>query len=446
MEIRGLTPVVEIAGRKFQFDLRPRDTLAWQAIDQLNRNQFVELLAVCPELLVCCLTSITADECHELAIDDLFAAAAQLRSESQPAEATSTGSFVVFDNGGKKQYQAAMAALATSVHSAGLGDSAASDSCADREEKAGKVQAVLTKLVNDSCQLDLHGGNESSEPWQLVHDLPAGLWLQLAYAIGKDSDQAGDEAPSPIRVEVGSRSKTSKPAGEDSEFERRLHLAKMASMKQLAYGASHEINNPLANIASRAQTLLMDEQDPGRRLKLAKINEQAFRAHEMIADMMLFAHPPQPDFAEADPLEIVRQVVSEMQPLAESQQTTIKLREGKVPAGILDGTQLAVAVKALVQNSLESLQDSGAIDVELASPQPAVLAVTVSDNGPGISQESLPHLFDPFYSGREAGRGLGFGLSKVWRIAELHGGEISAESPAHGGARFLLRIPYRDVA
>ena len=162
--------------------------------------------------------------------------------------------------------------------------------------------------------------------------------------------------------------------------------------------------------------------------------------------MMLFAHPPQPDFAEADPLEIVRQVVSEMQPLAESQQTTIKLREGKVPAGILDGTQLAVAVKALVQNSLESLQDSGAIDVELASPQPAVLAVTVSDNGPGISQESLPHLFDPFYSGREAGRGLGFGLSKVWRIAELHGGEISAESPAHGGARFLLRIPYRDVA
>ncbi|MEX0818839.1 MAG: histidine kinase dimerization/phospho-acceptor domain-containing protein, partial [Pirellulaceae bacterium] len=75
----------------------------------------------------------------------------------------------------------------------------------------------------------------------------------------------------------------------ETDFDDALVREKLASMRELAYGASHEINNPLANISSRAQTLLDDESDPQRRRKLATINSQAFRAHEMIADMMLFA-------------------------------------------------------------------------------------------------------------------------------------------------------------
>ena len=223
----------------------------------------------------------------------------------------------------------------------------------------------------------------------------------------------------------------------------------MASMKQLAYGASHEINNPLANIASRAQTLMMDEDDPGRRRRLAKINEQAFRAHEMIADMMLFAHPPKPDFTQVDPVQLVQTVVEEMQESAAEQQTVIQFLPQPVAELRVDETQLAVAVKALLKNSLESLQNAGKVEIEIQQlseqPQP-MLVITVVDDGPGIAPEAIRHIFDPFYSGREAGRGLGFGLSKAWRIAELHGGEISAESTCHAGARFCLRIPYRDAS
>ncbi|MCC7476100.1 MAG: HAMP domain-containing histidine kinase, partial [Pirellulales bacterium] len=74
-----------------------------------------------------------------------------------------------------------------------------------------------------------------------------------------------------------------------AEFERRLQHEKLESLKELAYGASHEINNPLANIAARAQTLLADEPQPERRRKLIAIHRQALRAHEMISDLMLFA-------------------------------------------------------------------------------------------------------------------------------------------------------------
>ena len=78
----------------------------------------------------------------------------------------------------------------------------------------------------------------------------------------------------------------------ETDFDERLQTAKLDSLKEFAYGAGHELNNPLANIASRAQTLLREETHPDRRRRLAAINTQAFRAHEMLADMMLFARPP----------------------------------------------------------------------------------------------------------------------------------------------------------
>src|SRR5215475_2776470 len=103
---------------------------------------------------------------------------------------------------------------------------------------------------------------------------------------------------------------------ERASFEARLEREKHESLKELAYGASHEINNPLANIAARAQTLLEDEHDPERRRKLVAIHRQAMRAHEMIADLMLFARPPQLNIAEFDLGQLVRRVVDEAREIA----------------------------------------------------------------------------------------------------------------------------------
>ena len=67
--------------------------------------------------------------------------------------------------------------------------------------------------------------------------------------------------------------------------------------------------------------------------------------------------------------------------------------------------------------------------------------IIVRDNGPGISAEVLPNIFDPFFSGREAGRGIGFGLSKCWRIVTQHGGQIDVESEPGRGATFKITLP-----
>jgi signal transduction histidine kinase len=228
---------------------------------------------------------------------------------------------------------------------------------------------------------------------------------------------------------------------DDPAFAAAVAAAKREALYQFAYGLSHEINNPLANIASRAQTLLIDERDPERRRKLATINQQAFRAHEMIADLMLYARPPEPVLAAADLVQIAGQIAAEMQPLAVEQGTTLVLEAAADQFVIqADATQMGVALKALVQNALEALRVGGRVQIGVRA-EPTFVVVSVADSGPGIPAEHLPHLFDPFFSGREAGRGLGLGLCKAWRIAELHRGSIQVDLPPTGGAIFSLRLP-----
>jgi signal transduction histidine kinase len=255
-----------------------------------------------------------------------------------------------------------------------------------------------------------------------------------------------------------------------------LESAKLQALYNFAYGLSHEINNPLANIATRAETLLADEADPQRRRKLATIVQQAFRAHEMIADLMLFARPPALAPAPVDLAQLADMVVGELSDQAREQGTQLVRIGAPSPlVAVADPTQLAVALKALLQNSLEAIQAGGrvAIAVEANFPgeisernreEPRVIAtptaenqpaenqhvgnggwkLSVSDTGPGIAPSIRPHIFDPFYSGREAGRGLGLGLSKAWRIADLHGGRIDVESEAGAGATFTIWIPARS--
>jgi hypothetical protein len=229
----------------------------------------------------------------------------------------------------------------------------------------------------------------------------------------------------------------------EREFNRTLLGEKLESMRELAYGASHEINNPLANISSRAQTLLRDETDPDRRRKLATINSQAFRAHEMIADMMLFAKPPDLVRENVNLSALIAQVLEEMSPRANEQGTALLVTGTNEDCWLCaDATHLVVALSALCRNSLEAIIAGGQITMSLVTQEDSV-ELSVIDTGPGIPPEVRRHLFDPFYSGREAGRGLGFGLSKCWRIVELHGGSIEVGGKDGEQTRFSIRLPRR---
>ena len=227
----------------------------------------------------------------------------------------------------------------------------------------------------------------------------------------------------------------------EANFAQALEREKLEAMAEFAAGAGHEINNPLTVIAGRAQLLLRGETDPERRHALALMNAQAMRVYEMIADMMLFARPPQPNFARFDAVQLIDLLVAELQPAAARQETVLTRIGLREPLEIeADPTQVTVAIRALLQNAFEALGNGGRVQVEVQSTEEA-MQINVLDDGPGVSEEEHRHIFDPFYSARQAGRGLGLGLSKCWRIVTNHGGKVEVESQPGQGAKFTITLP-----
>lgn len=229
-------------------------------------------------------------------------------------------------------------------------------------------------------------------------------------------------------------------------FEDALGEARLEAMRELAYGAGHEINNPLANIATRAQTLLLDERDPERRRRLSTIVDQAFRARDLIGGLMLFARPPRPHRVATDIHEMVSTVIDRLAPLAA--QRLARLDYGPAPAPVsvaVDRSQVEEAIRAVVSNALEAVGEGGRVTVSVAAGRTqGDCDLIVSDDGPGIDSTTLRRVFDPFFSGREAGRGAGLGLSKAWRFLEVNGGTIEIESRGGRGTRVLIRLPLAE--
>jgi signal transduction histidine kinase len=167
------------------------------------------------------------------------------------------------------------------------------------------------------------------------------------------------------------------------------------------------------------------------------------RVHEMLADLRLFATPPELERQPIDLAALIRRLIDEMQPLAAGQDTTLCLVEGPSAIGMeADPAQLAVAVRALCQNALDALGHRGRVEVAVSSAG-GEASIVVVDDGPGILPEQRPHIFEPFYSARQAGRGVGMGLSKCWRIVTQHGGRIEVGHRTGSGAVFTIRLPLR---
>ena len=229
----------------------------------------------------------------------------------------------------------------------------------------------------------------------------------------------------------------------EEEFHAAVEIEKLEAMAEFAAGAGHEINNPLAIIGGRAQLLMAGESDPERRRELAVINAQVKRAHEMIADMRLFARPPLPEMRRFDLVALVDDLATEVAVQAAERRVVVS-RSGE--RGVLeieaDPTQLAVALRALCKNALEWIGHDGRIEIGLSGSD-RLVEVRVGDDGPGMTPEQRRHAFDPFYSARQAGRGLGLGLSKCWRIVACHGGRVEAENRPERGAMFTIRLPRR---
>lgn len=235
---------------------------------------------------------------------------------------------------------------------------------------------------------------------------------------------------------------TNCPASDSSEgFVILPDASKLEALAEFAAGAGHEINNPLATIIGRAQLLLKDEQDPQRRQMLMAIGAQAYRIRDMIGDTMLFGRPPLPEIDDVNLAEVVDLVVKKQSNDLERDRCSVKIDVDPSISVRADRVQLSIVLSELVRNSRQALlPEGGAIRVTVMNDADHAI-IEVADDGKGFTEIERQHAFDPFFSGRQAGRGLGFGLCKCWRIVGLHAGGIEIRSQPSGPTTVRVAWP-----
>jgi two-component system, NtrC family, sensor kinase len=232
----------------------------------------------------------------------------------------------------------------------------------------------------------------------------------------------------------------------------RLHSAKLEALAEFAAGAGHEINNPLAVISGQAQYLLsheanwfVGEAQAQVRKALQAVIAQTRRMHGLLRDLMLFARPSAPSLAWVDLPTLMGEVATSLHELAIQRQVRIELGASLDRLSVhVDPEQIRQVLSCLLRNAVEAAPAEGWARLLLLPPVAGKdIEVVVEDSGSGPDASQQQHLFDPFYSGRSAGRGRGLGLPIAWRLARLHGGAVTLQPPVNKQpTRFLLRLPY----
>jgi two-component system, NtrC family, sensor kinase len=226
----------------------------------------------------------------------------------------------------------------------------------------------------------------------------------------------------------------------------RLHVLKLQALAEFAAGAAHEINNPLAVISGEAQYLLGRESDPENQKALQTVINQTHRVDHVLLELMQFARPSRPHIQHLDLPALMREVTLALTDLALKKQVKLICpdpEQGLRAAG--DAHQLQTALECLLRNAIEAAPEGGWASIRVQRAGADRLEWIIEDSGVGPSPNQREHMFDPFYSGRHAGRGRGLGLPTAWRLAREHGGDVRLDPTSGGPTRFILSLPTEPV-
>ncbi len=222
----------------------------------------------------------------------------------------------------------------------------------------------------------------------------------------------------------------------------RLQGMKLEALAEFAAGAAHEINNPLAVISGQAQYLLGHEAETARQQSLHKIITQVQRVHQMLTELMQFARPARPQRQFVEPRVLAREALLSLHEFAAHRQVTLEGTElEETPAIFVDAKQSRTSLECLVRNAIEAAGSGGWVRIRSRSTA-ATLEFLIEDSGPGPNPAQVEHLFDPFFSGRQAGRGRGLGLPAAWRLAREQGGDVRYTVATGVPTQFVLALPW----
>ncbi|HSN26507.1 MAG TPA: HAMP domain-containing sensor histidine kinase, partial [Kofleriaceae bacterium] len=216
--------------------------------------------------------------------------------------------------------------------------------------------------------------------------------------------------------------------------ERRMQADKLAAMQTLSSGLAHEVRNPLN--AAALQLELLDRRlrrvvEDGKLLEPIELaNHELSRLTALLNDFLTFARPPELHTSDQDVVDIVRHVIELEKPLAERRHVELAMTAPASIVANVDSGKLHQVVQNLVRNGLEATPEGGHVAVEVNNGKPNRFHIIVRDDGTGIPEEVLPRIFEPFFSTKESGTGMGMAI--VHSLVTMHGGKITIDTSSSG--------------
>jgi signal transduction histidine kinase len=231
-----------------------------------------------------------------------------------------------------------------------------------------------------------------------------------------------------------------------------MRSQRLANVGFLAAGVAHEINNPLTAISMAADSLelrLSDhidfDSDDGRDLleRVAMIRRESRRCGDITARLLDFSRGDRGQPVVTNLTELVHEVMAMVRHLGRFSDRSLQFDcSGDVTAEVIP-SQIKQVILNLVSNALQATDPGGHVTIKLVQQTDSVV-LDVTDDGCGMDQETLQHVFDPFFTSQPQGQGTGLGLSITHRIVEDHGGTVTPGSPGTGkGSIFSVRLPRR---
>lgn len=262
----------------------------------------------------------------------------------------------------------------------------------------------------------------------------------------------GRSLPTETKVDVVAYQKKMATAGicrditERMEMERRVRESeRLAHIGQLTASLAHEIRNPLSSVKMNIQILLKKLHLDGNDKRRMEIMAQEIpRLEKILEEMLDFARPVGLDLQAVSVNDIVESSLEVIEAKIREKEIAVKKNlSTKINSVLMDREKMEQAIINVLLNSIEVLPDQGEIEIETREEdEPGrMICIEISDNGPGVKQGELPYIFDPFFSKKKNGTGIG--LTNVKKIVEAHGGTINASLQQPTGMRLSLMIPTR---
>jgi signal transduction histidine kinase len=228
-----------------------------------------------------------------------------------------------------------------------------------------------------------------------------------------------------------------------------IQVEKLSALGRLTADVAHEIRNPLTSIGGFARRLNNKLTRGSREKEYAEIVvAEVDRLERILRDVLAFSREPKSDMEYQNINGIIEGSVRTIEELCRDQSIELDVMlQRELPQVLLDRDQVRQAVSNLVSNAVDVMTDGGKLTIKTSLQrlyEVDFVSIEVSDSGPGLSDEAVNMIFEPFYTTKEIGAGTGLGLSICKKIIDEHNGLIFVESDAGNGTSFKMFFPYQS--